>query len=138
MLTKGLATASTYRTPKLPARYFPLISQLRSNSIESYFHSKRVAGLASRLGSLLGLGTVELHYLRIGAELHDIGKIEIPDRILHSEAALTNEEWTVMRTHSMKGAKMAELRNFDRRISDMILYHHERYDGRGYPVGLQG
>lgn len=123
--------------PRLPERYYEVTSQLRGVSKESYFHSRRVAGLACRMGALLGLTTVELHYLNIGAELHDIGKIVIPDHILHSDAALNNQQWTVMRTHSMKGAKMASARCYDRRIAEVILYHHERWDGGGYPVGLK-
>ncbi len=122
----------------LPLKYQPLVTALKKKSRESFTHSRRVAVLAKGLGQQLGLTTVELHYLQIGAELHDIGKIQIPEHILNCDHSLPNDAMNVMRTHSTIGVEMVSSLRLDSRITDAIKLHHERWNGAGYPLGLRG
>jgi putative nucleotidyltransferase with HDIG domain len=99
-------------------------------------HSKRVHDLSLQLGLRLGLDEAELDALRYGALFHDIGKIAIPDAILTKPAALTDDEYEVMKTHSLEGARIAAKFGRLREAVPVIRHHHERWDGRGYPGGL--
>ncbi len=78
-----------------------------------------------------------LSNLYVSGLLHDIGKIAVPESILCKKGGLTDEEMDVMKTHPVKGAEMVEALNLDQDIIDGILYHHERYDGGGYPEQLK-
>lgn len=114
-----------------------------ANTIEgrdpyTHGHIERVAMYALWLAEALGWPEENLRLLRFGARLHDIGKIVIPDHILKKPGGLTPEEWTLMEEHPLAGVKI--LRNI-RHLKDAepyVLYHHERWDGSGYPEGLQG
>src|SRR4030042_3095038 len=86
----------------------------------------------------LKLSPEEARLIEFGALLHDIGKIGIDDRILRKKEKLTNEEWYIIRKHALKGANIVRLIPNLEKITDIILYHHERYDGTGYPEGLKG
>ncbi|MBW3564939.1 MAG: HD domain-containing protein [Acidobacteria bacterium] len=101
-------------------------------------HSERVARYSLAIGRRMNLGQKELSDLRVGALLHDVGKIGIDDRILRKPGALTEEEFEVMKTHPKKGEFiMAGVPQ----LMDMIpgmKYHHERWEGGGYPEGLKG
>ena len=101
-------------------------------------HSRRVAALALAIGRELGLPHEQLQALYRGGLLHDIGKIGIPDRILHKPGPLDEEEWAVMRRHPRLGFKVLDGVEFLMAGSEVVLYHHERYDGKGYPMGLRG
>lgn len=101
-------------------------------------HSERVAKYSLAIGRHLGLSQKDLSDLRVGALLHDVGKIGIDDRILRKPGALTEEEFEVMKTHPKKGeAIMGGVPQLINMIPGM-LYHHERWEGGGYPQGLQG
>ncbi len=101
-------------------------------------HSKRVADLVRQTLIQLNVGGPEATLIEASARLHDIGKIGIPDTILMKPGKLTPEEMAVMQTHSQKGAELiSKYRDFSRGTS-IILHHHERWDGRGYPAGLKG
>ena len=99
-------------------------------------HSVRVAIYAKEIGRRMGLDEDELQNLYYGTLLHDVGKIGIPDEILTNEGQLTPEEFEIIKTHPLKGVEM--LKNFTEipNISDCAHYHHERYDGKGYPEGF--
>jgi HD-GYP domain-containing protein (c-di-GMP phosphodiesterase class II) len=101
-------------------------------------HSTRLAEWALHVAGELGLDETALSDIEVAALLHDIGKIGIPDAILQKPAKLTNEEYDLMKKHPEYG--WAVLRHVPgmERASLMILHHHESYDGRGYPAGLQG
>ncbi len=101
-------------------------------------HTERVTALAVELGRRLGLQGDRLENLRRGALLHDIGKIGVPVSILDKPCALTNEEYHVVKTHSAIGARILEPISAYSIITPIVLQHHERYDGKGYPGGLQG
>jgi putative nucleotidyltransferase with HDIG domain len=101
-------------------------------------HSRRVADLTRQTLSQLKIYGLEAEIIETAARLHDIGKIGIPDEILQKPGRLTPEEIAVMQTHSQKGAELlSKYKNFSRGVS-MIMHHHERWDGKGYPDGLSG
>ncbi len=109
-----------------------------TNSPWTAGHSERVAGLALKLGMQMGLNTQELDNLHRGALLHDIGKIACPTTILDKPVALTPEEIKILRQHPAQGAKILEPIAKFQAIIPMVRHHHERFDGSGYPDGLQG
>ena len=101
-------------------------------------HSERVKMYSVLMAEHMGLNAEEIEDIRVAALLHDVGKIGIEDRILKKPAALTEEEYTIMKTHPEKGAKiMAEIPQMKKYVPGMY-YHHECMDGRGYPIGLKG
>lgn len=99
-------------------------------------HTERVWSFATTIASELGWPPAKKLELRMGAILHDIGKIAVPDRILNKQGPLTTEEFEVMKRHPVQGAKIIEGIPFLEPALPYILYHHERYDGKGYPYGL--
>ena len=99
-------------------------------------HSIRVAIYAKEIGRRIGLDEEELQNLYYGTLLHDVGKIGIPDEILGNEGRLTPEEYDIIKTHPLKGVEMLEHFTAIPNISDCAHYHHERYDGKGYPEGF--
>jgi hypothetical protein len=109
---------------------------LRDSDTEG--HCRRVVDYSLLMGRFLKFSDDELVRLCHGALLHDIGKIGVPDAILHKPGPLTQEEWAVMRTHPHLGALMvADVRQLEK-AREVILAHHERFDGKGYPNGLAG
>jgi len=101
-------------------------------------HSRRVRGVSVALGAQLGLGHDDLEMLSQAALLHDIGKIAVPDSVLLSTGRLTPAEWLVMKSHSEEGARIIERLGYLDEVVPAIRHHHERPDGRGYPLGLSG
>jgi len=101
-------------------------------------HSKRVADLVCQTLIQLKISGPEATLIEISARLHDIGKIGIPDNILKKPGQLLPEEMALMQTHSQKGAELiSKYKDFSRGAL-MIMHHHERWDGMGYPAGLEG
>lgn len=101
-------------------------------------HSERVAAISYALADEMGYSTAECNNIRCIALMHDCGKIAVPVSILQKPAKLTDEEYEIIKRHTIVGGDM--LRDFTS-IKDMslgALYHHERYDGKGYPKGLKG
>ena len=102
-------------------------------------HCVRVAEYSRILGQrIIGARPRELQVLEYGALLHDIGKIAVPDAILQKNGPLTDDEWTVMRQHPCLGYEILYGIGFLTDSLPIVLYHHERFDGRGYPDGLKG
>jgi putative two-component system response regulator len=101
-------------------------------------HCERLSRLAAQLGTAIGLGADDLHALRRGGYLHDIGKVGVPDSILLKPAPLTAEESAVMRRHPEIGDSLCAPLQSLRTVRPIILGHHERIDGSGYPAGLRG
>lgn len=101
-------------------------------------HSFRVSEYASMIAQRLGYSDQAIEDLKKSALLHDIGKIAIPDRILNKDNKLTDEEYAVMKSHVVRGGEI--LKNFTLvdHVYEGALYHHERYDGKGYVQGLKG
>ena len=105
---------------------------------ETRGHSERVVGFSTLLGESLGLDDEALRRLRWGALLHDIGKIAIPDSILHKAEPLSEHEWQIIRRHPKQGHAMLRQVSFLGEALDIVLHHHENWDGSGYPDGLGG
>jgi HD-GYP domain-containing protein (c-di-GMP phosphodiesterase class II) len=101
-------------------------------------HSARVAEIAYEVGARLGCDEKELALLLLGGALHDIGKLAVSDAVLNKPGTLTDEELAEVRRHPEAGARMVSLDPELRPILPSILYHHERWDGRGYPTGRAG
>lgn len=107
---------------------------LESRDLETAGHTERVVDLSMRLGRALGLHSATLNALRIGAYLHDIGKMAIPDTILLKPGALTPAERFEMQRHSELGHRLAALiPGIPQAALAVVRHHHERFDGRGYP-----
>lgn len=105
---------------------------------ETTDHSQRVTDLTLRLARHLGMAEAEMENLRRGALLHDIGKMAVPDTVLLKPGPLTEEEWQVMRRHPGLALRMLQEISFLKPALIIPGYHHERWDGSGYPHGLKG
>jgi HD-GYP domain-containing protein (c-di-GMP phosphodiesterase class II) len=105
---------------------------------ETEGHTQRVTEMTVQLAHRLGISESELIHIRRGAILHDIGKIGIPDSILHKPSALTNEEWKIIRRHPTYAYEMLQPITYLRQALDIPYCHHEKWDGTGYPRGLKG
>lgn len=101
-------------------------------------HVQRTQKSGEELGRRLNFNDHDLNNLALLAIMHDIGKIGIPLEILNKPGKLNDAEWRMMKTHVQKGYQIAKSTKEFSEIAEMILYHHERWDGRGYPEGLQG
>jgi len=101
-------------------------------------HSDSVAKFSANLASHLELSKSDIERAYIGGLLHDIGKIGIPDAILNKPGSLTDEEYAIIKEHSYKGFEITQPVDALINISDIVIYHHERFDGTGYPFGLSG
>lgn len=105
---------------------------------ETEGHSRRVTDLTVALAKAIGLEGESLVQIRRGAILHDIGKMAIPDDILQKPAKLNDDEWEIMRRHPVYAFEWLSSINFLEKALDIPLYHHEKWDGSGYPYGLTG
>lgn len=101
-------------------------------------HSGRVTKMALSIGEVIGLTGSELGDLHRAGLLHDIGKIGVPSAILDKPGKLSDDEYTIIKKHPMIGANILKPIKAFRSIIPMVLQHHERYDGRGYPMGISG
>ena len=115
-----------------------LLATLAAKSEETEEHAERLQHYCGQIGKILGISNKELDEMSLFAMLHDIGKVGINDAILQKPGALTEAEWLEMKKHPEIGFRIAQ-NNVDLApISEYILSHHERWDGRGYPRGLCG
>ena len=103
-------------------------------------HTERVGEAAALLGAALGLPDEELFLLRRAAPLHDVGKIAIPDAVLRKPGPLTGDEWEIMKSHAVMGAQILSggRSRVIRLAEEIARFHHEQWDGNGYPEGLAG
>lgn len=101
-------------------------------------HSQRVSDMATKLCQLIGMKDKDIEKIHIASHLHDIGKIGIPDAVLNKEGRLTDEEFMCMQKHPIIGAEILSKSHDLRELSDIVLMHHERFDGKGYPTGTAG
>lgn len=139
-----LAEESMYRKKLLEYKSFhsaimdSIKTTLYEKSNETEAHAERMAELAKQLGRALGLDQEELVALELAATLHDIGKISIDSKLLKKNSPLTDADWREMKKHPEVGYRIAQTIPELRKISEYILCHHERWDGKGYPQGLKG
>ncbi len=115
-----------------------LAEALESKDVYTGGHARRLAIYADSIAHKAGLSTHEIEQLWYVAILHDVGKIAVPDAILHNTGPLTPEQWVEMKKHPEKGATMLSQIRSLAHISSYIRSHHERWDGKGYPDGLKG
>ncbi|MFH1287398.1 MAG: HD domain-containing phosphohydrolase, partial [bacterium] len=101
-------------------------------------HTQRVTQYCLKLGKALELNKEELVTLRYAATLHDIGKLAISESILNKQKDLTSEEYEIIKTHPVIGANILKPLNFLGSARNLVLHHHERIDGKGYPDGISG
>lgn len=115
-----------------------LAKALEARDRATWEHSVRVKTYAIGLGRRIGLSREDLMTLRLGALLHDIGKIGVKDGILLKIGTLTEEEYIEIKKHPKIGVEILNKSKIGHAILPIILHHHERYDGEGYPYGLAG
>ena len=110
--------------------------ELRDEATEG--HTRRVTDLTVRLARAMGIPDPDLVNIQRGAMLHDIGKMAVPDKILAKPGPLNDEEWEIMRMHPVYARDMLSTIPYLEKAIDIPFYHHERWDGTGYPLGLMG
>ena len=115
-----------------------LVQALETRDKETSGHSERVVTFSLRLGHELGLDKDALRDLELGALMHDIGKIGVPDAILHKPGPLDEAEWAKMRLHPTHGQNILRSIPFLAGAARIVAQHHEKWDGSGYPQGLKG
>ncbi len=115
-----------------------LVAALEAKDNYTSGHSERVAFMTSKLSEGIGIKGVELEDIDIAAHLHDIGKIGVPDKVLNKNGKLLPHEWEYIKAHPRIGFDILSKSNKLKDISKIVLYHHERWDGKGYPRGLAG
>jgi putative two-component system response regulator len=115
-----------------------LANTLEAKDLSTHLHCERLVEYADRVGACLDLATEERETLRLGACLHDIGKIGVPDVLLQKPHGLDEEEWEVLRRHAETGAEiLADIEGWSE-VRRVVRHHHERFDGNGYPDRLRG
>jgi energy-coupling factor transport system substrate-specific component len=117
---------------------FAIAKTVDAKDERTSLHSQRVAEYSVMIAKELGKSDEECEVLRKTALLHDIGKIGIPDRVLNKPGKLTDEEYEMMKSHVVKGAEILKDFTIIDHVWEGALYHHERYDGKGYASGLKG
>ena len=117
-----------------------LFNALESRDEETAFHVQRIGPMCAFMGRLVGYGVEKVDNLRAAAPLHDIGKIGVPDAILRKPGSLTPEEFAIIKEHTTIGARiLSNSNNAVIQLAEIIAhYHHENWDGSGYPEGLKG
>jgi putative nucleotidyltransferase with HDIG domain len=115
-----------------------LLTALNTRDTETEGHSERVTAYTIELADRMGLPETELYHIERGALLHDIGKIGVPDSILLKPGKLTPEEWVEMRKHPVIGYEMCSNIDILKIAAEVVLHHHEAWDGGGYPQHLKG
>jgi len=114
------------------------VQALEDRDLETKGHTFRVTGMAVRLATALGLRDDALLHVRSGAFLHDIGKLNVPDSVLHKREQLSKADIAVMRTHPKIAYDMLKYLGFPEPALEIPYCHHEKWDGTGYPRGLKG
>ena len=115
-----------------------LLNTLAAKSDETKEHALRMEKFAKKLGKRVGVTNSELNKLSLLATLHDIGKTSIPEEILTKPDRLTEQEWQQIKEHPERGYKIGSASEEFAVIAEEVLYHHEKWDGTGYPEGLEG
>lgn len=139
-----LETFVALRTDALERAHLDMLGHLARvaeyRDDETHHHTERVGRTAALLGAAVGLDEDRVAMLGRAAELHDIGKVAIPDSILRKPGKLTDEEFDVIKRHTTAGADIlaGSTSGYLEMASVIALSHHERWDGRGYPAGLSG
>ena len=137
-LMRGLSAAEAETRPAYLGSIRALAAALDARDPYTAGHSERVSTLSVMMGRMMGLDSKELEVLRLGALLHDIGKIGVTDDILRKKGPLTAEEFEQIKRHPALGARILRQVPFLAPHLPIVELHHERPDGHGYPFGLRG
>src|SRR5581483_7071507 len=142
-VTEALDRSSRSREELRERLLAPTLASALANAIEardSYLHGhcERLAALAVRIAEILDLAVDQIEAVRLGAVLHDIGKIGIPDRVLLKPGPLDDEERAIIEQHTVIGDRLLEPLDLLAGARPIVRHHHERWDGGGYPDGLAG
>jgi len=127
-----------YLSPVLDSIALTLSTAIEARNLETGEHCRQMGILSERVAAVLGLDERGQMTVRIGGYLHDIGKIGIADAVLLKPGCLTESETAEMRRHCEMGAAILDVHDAMSEIAQIVRYHHERWDGRGYPDGLSG
>ncbi len=114
-----------------------IVSALDAKDPYTAGHSQRVSDMSLAVCRLLGFSEESTQKIHIAAHLHDIGKIGVPDAILNKKDCLTEEEWEAIKKHPEIGAEILSKSHHLNELKEIVLSHHERFDGKGYPAGLK-
>ena len=141
--TGGKPTAAPVQGPQaLPQAVLDTVTSLAfaidAKDHYTQGHSQKVSAYAALIAEALGMSDAEVEEIRLGGVLHDIGKVGIPENILNKNGPLNPDEWETMKSHVKFGAKILEPLTPLARIREMVLHHHEFFDGSGYPDALTG
>jgi HD-GYP domain-containing protein (c-di-GMP phosphodiesterase class II) len=115
-----------------------LVTNQDPREIAECAHARRVVDYALITARELGLPPEEREIIEYGATLHDVGMLGVSQEIVQKKEKLTNDEWNVIRRHPVMGYNLLRGMSSLNQVGNIILYHHERYDGKGYPSGLKG
>lgn len=115
-----------------------IIAAMEAKDYHTADHSRRVGDMVLEICPLLGLSIKDTEEIHLAAHVHDIGKIGVPDYILSKPGPLSEMEWSIMKMHPVTGADILSHSSALEYISKIVLHHHERWDGKGYPFGLAG
>lgn len=115
-----------------------VVSALEARDSYTSFHSSRVAEMVEALCKFLGISGDQEELFHISAHLHDVGKIGIRDEVLLKAGRLNDEEWEIMKSHSLQGYEILRKAKLFENVAIIVRGHHERWDGKGYPDRLSG
>ena len=134
-----ISAIETLTAQKTPLDILDLLHHVRGLDDSVYAHSLNVALITRAIGSWLKMDRQGLNVLTLAAYFHDIGKLQVPEEVLNKTGKLTDEEFALIRSHPQKSRKiLSSIPHIDGRILASALQHHERFDGSGYPRGLEG
>jgi diguanylate cyclase (GGDEF)-like protein len=138
ILSESQDNAGTYARRNGLSAIYALVSTVEAKDPYTYGHSRKVNTYAVALAEAIGLSPEEVSRVSTAALLHDIGKIGVPDKVLNKKGKLNTEDWEAIKAHPRLGATIiGNVPNLVPCVS-IILHHHERWDGSGYPEGLKG
>lgn len=137
---RNLALETAFRDleDNLEAMLSSLVKAIEAKDPYTAGHSERVMEYSVRIGTAMGLSKDDLHILRMGTLIHDIGKIGVPDSVLTKPDKLTNEEFEIIKRHPVTGFNMIRDIPYFKACAPIVRWHHERLNGKGYPDGLHG
>ena len=128
MITEGMTSISV----------FDMLHNMRQYDDFTYMHSMNVALICNVFAKWLNMSEREVEIATMGGLLHDVGKLKIPDNIMRKPDKLTPAEYNIIKTHSLQGYNILKDKDIDDSVKQCALMHHERVDGSGYPLGLNG
>jgi putative nucleotidyltransferase with HDIG domain len=137
-LKKKLAATEKRATQTLLETIYGFAKAIEARDFYTGDHAEHMIALVSEVGRSFGLPEQDIENLRHAAVLHDLGKIGIPDYILHKTTKLTDEEYKAIKRHPLIGAEIIRQIHFLKDLVPIIAHHHEWYNGSGYPDGLKG